>query len=286
MAKRGEEDRADEHLKDKGYILGDVLGEGSYAKVRNAYSRNHNCRAAVKIINKRKAPRNFVVRFLSRELEIIQKLDHPNIIKVFDVIELGPKVYICMEIAGHGDLLEYIRLRGSVPEETAKLMFLEFVEAVDYLHSNNLTHRDLKCENILIDTRNNIKLSDFGFARTFTDGEFSRTFCGSAAYAAPEILQGHPYNMPAYDIWSMGVVLYIMVTGSMPYDDSSVRRMIKEQLERRVRFPRGARVAPPCRSLIHHMLTADVTQRATTQDILASDWLKDVRSPKKDKPVE
>ncbi|XP_013421518.1 testis-specific serine/threonine-protein kinase 1 [Lingula anatina] len=278
MAFRDPEGRAEEQLKERGYVLGEVLGEGSYAKVRAAFSKNYNRRVAMKIINRRRAPRDFLARFLPRELEIIQKLDHPNIIKTFDIMEFGQKVFISMEIAGHGDLLEFIRLRGAIPEETAKIMFLEFVDAVDYLHCNGVTHRDLKCENILIDVHNNIKLSDFGFARTFTDGEFSRTFCGSAAYAAPEILQGHPYNMPAYDIWSMGVVLYIMVTGSMPYDDSNIKRMIREQLERHVRFPRGVRVTTPCQSLIHHALTADVSRRATIADIRASEWMAGARA--------
>ncbi|XP_021339580.1 testis-specific serine/threonine-protein kinase 2-like, partial [Mizuhopecten yessoensis] len=120
-------------------------------------------------------------------------------------------VYIMMEYAGHGDLLEYIKLRGAVPEDRAQTMFKQIVYAVAYLHGQKIVHRDMKCENLLLDCMNNIKISDFGFARYFEPSDVSKTFCGSAAYAAPEVLQGIPYHLPSHDIWSMGVILYIMV---------------------------------------------------------------------------
>ena len=139
--------------------------------------------------------------------------------------------------------------------------------------------RDLKCENILLDVHNNVKLTDFGFCRFFEVGTLSKTFCGSAAYAAPEILQGIAYTCPAYDVWSAGVILYIMVCGSMPYDDSNVKRMIKYQTERRVGFPTRRTISNDVKVLIHGMLEADVNRRLTMSQTLESPWLNGVVNP-------
>jgi serine kinase len=264
----------EEELRKRGYLLGVTLGEGSYAKVKSAYSERHGKKIAIKIINKKKAPKDFQQKFLPRELDILKILHHPNVIELYEILQFNNKVYIMMEMAGHGDLLEYIKLRGAIPEEKSKRTFFQIVTAVGYLHGQNIIHRDLKCENILLDTQNNVKLSDFGFARLLGAGEISKTFCGSAAYAAPEILQGIPYTGFAYDVWSMGVILYIMVCGSMPYDDSNIKKMIKYQTERKVGFSKSKKVSETCKNLIHSMLEANVKLRATIPDTLNHPWLQ------------
>lgn len=261
-------------LKHRGYTLGCILGEGSYAKVRSAYCEKTQCKVALKVINRKKAPKDFQMKFLPRELEVMKKLNHPNITKLYEIMQFGGKVYISMEIAGHGDLLEYIKLRGAIPEEKSRVMFQQLAEAIRYLHSVDVVHRDLKCENILLDVHNNIKVSDFGFARTLVPKELSRTFCGSAAYAAPEILQGIPYTGQSYDIWSLGVILYIMVCGSMPYDDSNIKKMIRYQTERKVGFSRSKVISQECKALIHSMLECLVHHRATISQVLDSPWLE------------
>ncbi|KAJ8309428.1 hypothetical protein KUTeg_014302 [Tegillarca granosa] len=256
-------------LRQRGYVLGSLLGEGSYAKVKSAHSDKLQKRVAVKIINKKKAPKDFREKFLPRELDIASKLDHPNTIKMFEYFEFHNKVFIIMEYCGHGDLLE-----GALPEDVAKEKFKELVSAIDYLHKNKIVHRDLKCENVLLDKQNRIKVSDYGFSRYFNPGDISKTFCGSAAYAAPEILQGTPYHVPLHDIWSMGVVLYIMVCASMPYDDSNIKKMVKDQLERKVAFSKTKNISDNCKDLIHKILEVNVKKRLPITSMLEHPWLQ------------
>lgn len=267
----------DEELRQKGFTIGMNLGEGSYAKVKSAFWTQHHKRVAIKIINKKKAPKDFKTKFLPRELDIMKKLKHPHIIELYDIMQFNGKVYMVLEMAGHGDMLEYIKLRGAIPNEKAATMYYQLAHAITYLHSLNIVHRDLKCENILLDAKNSVKVSDFGFARQQALNDLSSTFCGSAAYAAPEILQGIPYTGQAYDVWSMGVILYIMVCGSMPYDDTNVKKMIRNQIDKKVSFPqRQRKLNHLAKELIHLMLEAKVELRVSMGDVLNHQWLCDV----------
>ncbi|KAK6483539.1 testis-specific serine/threonine-protein kinase 2-like [Huso huso] len=273
-------------LKKRGYTLGISLGEGSYAKVKSAYSDRLKSNVAVKIINRRKAPVDFLERFLPRELEILAVLNNRYIVKTYEIFETSDgKVYMIMELGVQGDLLEFIKFRGALPEEVCRKMFRQLSLAVKYIHDLEIVHRDLKCENLLLDKDFNLKVSDFGFSRRCNyddDGQLalSKTFCGSAAYAAPEVLQGIPYNAKVYDIWSMGVVLYIMLCGSMPYDDSNVKKMLRVQKEHRVDFPRGKHVPADCKDLLYRMLQPDVSKRIEIDDILDHPWLQPSKQKK------
>ncbi|XP_060699868.1 testis-specific serine/threonine-protein kinase 1-like [Hemiscyllium ocellatum] len=266
-------------LKKRGYTLGVNLGEGSYAKVKSAYSDRLKTNVAVKIIDRRKAPADFLEKFLPRELEILALLNHRYIVKTFEIFETSDgKVYIIMELGVQGDLLEFIKTRGALPEEVSRKMFRQLALAVKHCHELGVVHRDLKCENLLLDKDFNIKLSDFGFAkRCSTDDQgrplLSKTFCGSAAYAAPEVLQGIPYQPKVYDVWSLGVILFIMVCGSMPYDDSNIKRMLRIQKEHRVDFPRSKVVPADCKELIYRMLHPDTSKRLTIEEVLEHPWL-------------
>ncbi|XP_067911614.1 testis-specific serine/threonine-protein kinase 1-like [Heterodontus francisci] len=282
-------------LKKRGYTLGVNLGEGSYAKVKSAYSERLKTNVAVKIIDRRKAPADFLEKFLPRELEILALLNHRYIVKTFEIFETSDgKVYIIMELGVQGDLLEFIKTRGALPEEVSRKMFRQLALAVKHCHELDVVHRDLKCENLLLDKDFNVKLSDFGFAkRCMSDDQgrplLSKTFCGSAAYAAPEVLQGIPYQPKVYDVWSLGVILFIMVCGSMPYDDSNIKRMLRIQKEHRVDFPRSKVVPADCKELIYRMLHPDTTKRLTIDEVLEHPWLysakmKETPAPKKVEP--
>uniref|UniRef100_T1JBJ8 Protein kinase domain-containing protein n=1 Tax=Strigamia maritima TaxID=126957 RepID=T1JBJ8_STRMM len=269
-------------LEKQGYTLGRVIGEGSYCKVRIAETRQHGQvqRYAVKIISRKKASKDFVSRFLPREIEIVRDLQHPNIIQVHRILDTGDTVFIFMDIAERGDLLDYIRTHGALNEPKARNFFRQLVSAIKYLHTKEITHRDLKCENVLLCTEDHIKLTDFGFARKCVDQEtgkriLSSTYCGSAAYAAPEILSGTPYNPKMYDVWSLGCILFIMLTGSMPFDDSNIRKMLKYQQERRYTYPSKVVdiLSPESKALIRHILEPDITRRATVDQILKNPWL-------------
>ncbi|XP_041059013.1 testis-specific serine/threonine-protein kinase 1-like [Carcharodon carcharias] len=282
-------------LKKRGYTLGVNLGEGSYAKVKSAYSDRLKTNVAVKIIDRRKAPADFLEKFLPRELEILALLNHRYIVKTFEIFETSDgKVYIIMELGVQGDLLEFIKTRGALPEEVSRKMFRQLALAVKHCHELDVVHRDLKCENLLLDKDFNVKLSDFGFAkRCSTDDQgrplLSKTFCGSAAYAAPEVLQGIPYQPKVYDVWSLGVILFIMVCGSMPYDDSNIKRMLRIQKEHRVDFPRSKVVPADCKELIYRMLHPDTSKRLTIDEVLEHPWvfsakMKEASTTKKVEP--
>ncbi|XP_063000405.1 testis-specific serine/threonine-protein kinase 1-like [Elgaria multicarinata webbii] len=267
-------------IKKRGYIMGGNLGEGSYAKVRSAFSEHLKFDVAVKIIDRKKAPLDFLERFLPREIEILAKVNHRSIIKTYEIFETSDgKVYIVMELGVQGDLLEFIKTKGAMPEDIARKMFRQLCAAIKYCHDADIVHRDLKCENLLLDKDYHIKLSDFGFSKRLSrddDGKiiYSKTFCGSAAYAAPEVLQGIPYDPKIYDMWSLGIILYIMVCGSMPYDDSNIRKMLKMQKEHRVHFPKSKNLTMECKDLIYRMLQPDVARRLRIEEVLSHVWMQ------------
>ncbi|XP_020617262.1 testis-specific serine/threonine-protein kinase 3-like [Orbicella faveolata] len=262
-------------LRQNGYELLDdePLGEGSYAKVRRAYSRKMKLHVAIKILDRRKAPDDFLKRFLPRELSVIQLLEHPHIIRLYEVLDTGDRVFVVMDIATGGDLLDYIKTKGFVKENLSRRVFTQMLQAVKHCHENGVVHRDLKCENILLDDRANVKITDFGFSKQFNKSEFCKTFCGSAAYAAYEILKGIPYDGEKADVWSMGVVLYTMVTGRMPFDDSDMKVLLG-QITRGVSFSKPKQqISDDCKDLIRRMLNLDFTKRISIEDIKCHRWL-------------
>jgi len=271
------------YLRKQGFSFSKTLGEGSYAKVKLSELTNASGakeRYACKIICKKKAPKDFITKFMPRELDIIKKLDHDNVIRLKSVFEFESRVFIFMELADNGDLLSYIKRHGSQSNVDAKRLFGDICSGISYCHSIDIVHRDLKCENLLMTKDNRVKVADFGFARYCTDPTtgrrvLSRTYCGSAAYAAPEILKGNPYNPKMYDVWSMGCVLFIIVCASMPFDDSNMRKMLKAQVEKKIHFPSRVRsqISDLCKKLILRMLEVDITRRATVDQCLKSDWL-------------
>jgi len=272
----------EEILNPRGYELGGLIGEGAYSKVRLVFSTKLGLNCAIKCIDKRNAPDDFVKKFLPRELEILPRLHHQSIIKVYEILAVSDgRVFIIMDHASKGDLLRYIQKHSALSEEPAKKMFGELSSAVAYCHDHGFCHRDLKCENILLAQDLSIRLTDFGFARPIEydnngDVILSNTFCGSAAYAAPEIIQGKAYDPRKHDSWSLGVILYIMVCGSMPYDDSNVRKMLKEQLARRVRFPSRcvSRLNDELRDLIWRLICVDSKSRIQVQMLHLHNWVR------------
>ncbi|XP_061409193.1 testis-specific serine/threonine-protein kinase 6-like isoform X3 [Lethenteron reissneri] len=220
-----------------GYRLGYTLGEGTYSKVKFATSEQHQRDVAIKVIDRRKLPPDFEEKFLPREVDLLRSLHHQNIVEVLQLIE-GCRGYIffVMELA-QSDLLRLMQERGSLDQRTARGIFTELCSAVHYLHQMHVAHRDVKCENVLLVDGLHVRLTDFGFARQFQMDlahpgcleELSKTYCGSAAYTSPEVLLGTPYDPRLLDLWSLGVVLFIMVTGYMPFDDSNLMQLVRQQ---------------------------------------------------------
>ncbi|XP_069115810.1 testis-specific serine/threonine-protein kinase 3-like [Argopecten irradians] len=263
-------------LARKGYLVRQTLGTGSYSKVKFARSFDHDReKVAVKIVDKGKAPKDFQQRFLPREVAIWPRLKHPHIIQNLEIFEDNRRLYMILEYAENGDVLRYIQRSGAVSENRAGYWTRQIGDAVRYLHEINITHRDLKLENLLLDHENNIKICDFGFVKEETSQELSRTYCGSKSYAAPEILKGQPYDTRKADIWAIGVILYILVTGKMPFDESKGNRGVLEE-QRNLNFPWQKfkkPVSEECQSLILWMFRYDYNDRPDIYGLLHHSWL-------------
>lgn len=269
-------------LEQKGYRIGRKIGKGSYATVVTAQytdASDRKIKLACKIVNKNKAPRDFLDKFFPRELDIIAKIEHPYIIQTHSILQRGPSIFIFMRYAENGDLLDYVKQHGPTAEPQARIWFTQMTHGLKYLHSLNLAHRDLKCENVLLSKHMNIKLADFGFARYCTDSSGSRilsqTYCGSGSYAAPEVVSGVPYNPKIADIWSLGVILFIMINSSMPFDDTNLTKLLSDQRKKRYHF--GSKVVDQIpyalRMMVDSLLEPDITQRWSLNHILNSNWL-------------
>ncbi|XP_069544841.1 testis-specific serine/threonine-protein kinase 1-like [Brachyistius frenatus] len=254
------------------------LGEGGFGKVVKAYSTYVKKSVAVKIISFKKITLTYKEKFLPHERQIIRSLIHPNIIRTYDIFEsrMGT-VYMVMELCEKGDLSQYIAVRGAVPETSSCRLFKQLCRGVQYLHDRDVAHRDLKCENLLLDLHFDLKVCDFGFSKTLTyeAGQMvlSETYCGTSSYAAPELLRNCPYNPKVSDVWSMGVVLYMMLYASRPFNTSNNRRMVKMQMKHNINFPNVPPVSCEVKELIRSILHPAVEQRTTISSILKSSWI-------------
>lgn len=224
-------------LEDQGIYIGRKIGSGSFATVFMAEHQpkyRKRIQLACKLFDLASAPPQYREKFFPRELNILMQVSHPHIICLHSIQQIRSKVFIFMRFAENGDLLQYAQNYGPTEENQCRFWFKQIVSALQYLHHLNIAHRDLKCENILLSKNFNIKLADFGFARKCTDPcglrQLSLTFCGSAAYTAPEIIVGRPYNPIVSDVWSLGVVLYILLNGRMPFDDSNLTQLLDKQV--------------------------------------------------------
>lgn len=260
-------------LHQHGYILGRTLGTGAYAKVKKAIDlNNHGRRVAIKIVNKKKAPKDVVHKFLPREVKTLRTIVHDNVIKCYDVIDTDDALYIVMEIADGGDVLDYINKRTRLTESVARLLFHDLLCGVEHCHTMSIVHRDLKCENLLLSSQMILKISDFGFAREL-DGKNLETYCGSYAYAAPEVILGQPYVGEPADIWSMGVILYAMVVGRLPFKDNDVKTLLSE-ISHHITLP--SYLTDDIKDLIVRMLTYNPHERATIAQIKCHTWMTNI----------
>ncbi|XP_065506830.1 testis-specific serine/threonine-protein kinase 3 [Caloenas nicobarica] len=257
-----------------GYKLGRTIGEGTYSKVKEAFSQKHQKKVAIKIIDKKECPEEFIHRFLPRELQIITRLDHRNIIRVQEMLESAEgKIYLVMELAEDGDIFDYILRQGPLPEPRARELFQQLVEAIQYCHGCGVAHRDLKCENALLQG-SALKLTDFGFAKLLPRDhrELSWTFCGSTAYAAPELLQGLPHDSRKGDVWSMGVILYVLLCARLPFDDTDIPKMLHQQ-QKGVSVPMQLGISKECQNLLKMLLEPDMNLRPSIEGVGRHPWL-------------
>ncbi|OCT91420.1 serine/threonine-protein kinase SIK1 [Xenopus laevis] len=253
------------------YDIKETLGKGNFAVVKLAQHRVTNTQVAIKIIDKtRLDPGN--LEKIYREVEIMKKLKHPHIIRLYQVMETKDMIYIVTEYAKNGELFDYLTARGRLTEEEARHKFLQILSAVEFCHSNSVVHRDLKTENLLLTENMDLKLADFGFGNFYREGQALNTWCGSPPYAAPEVFQGQEYQGPPLDIWSLGVVLYALICGTFPFDAPNLPTLRQRVLEGRFRIPYF--MSQDCESLIRRMLVVDPAKRLTIAQIKQHRWVQ------------
>uniref|UniRef100_A0A671EG58 non-specific serine/threonine protein kinase n=1 Tax=Rhinolophus ferrumequinum TaxID=59479 RepID=A0A671EG58_RHIFE len=210
------------------YELLQTIGEGNHAKVKLGQHLPTGTQVAIKII--RKQGFNNQQRPVLKEAHCMAGLRHPNIVQLFEVINTKVSLFIIMEHVTGGDMQDYILTHGCMTEGEARRSFRQLVSAVHYCHEKGIIHRDLKPQNVLFDTEMNVKLTDFGISTPFNGNKLS-TCCGSPAYAAPELLREEEYDGPPVDIWSLGVLLYKMVTGTIPFKGKDLIELVSQILK-------------------------------------------------------
>ncbi|XP_037542961.1 serine/threonine-protein kinase SIK1 [Nematolebias whitei] len=247
-----------------------TLGKGNFAVVKLARHKVTKTQVAIKIIDKtRLNPSN--LEKIYREVQIMKLLNHPHIIKLYQVMETKDMLYIVTEYAKNGEMFDHLTSNGRMSEDEARKKFWQILTAVDYCHRHHIVHRDLKTENLLLDANMNIKLADFGFGNFYKAGEPLSTWCGSPPYAAPEVFEGKEYEGPQLDVWSLGVVLYVLVCGSLPFDGPSLPALRQRVTEGRFRIPFF--MSQDCENLVRKMLVVDPARRITVAQIKQHRWM-------------
>ncbi|KAL8707750.1 MAG: hypothetical protein Q9220_007270 [cf. Caloplaca sp. 1 TL-2023] len=265
------------------YTIQKTLGEGSFGKVKLAVHRVSGQEVALKIISRKKLISRDMAGRVEREIQYLQLLRHPHIIKLYTVITTPTDIIMVLEYAG-GELFDYLVKNGKMPEAKARRFFQQIVCAVEYCHRHKIVHRDLKPENLLLDSELNVKIADFGLSNIMTDGNFLKTSCGSPNYAAPEVISGKLYAGPEVDVWSCGVILYVLLVGRLPFDDEFIPALFKK-------ISAGAYKTPDylssgARHIIQKMLKVNPVQRITVQEIRQDAWFNEDLEDYLKQPVE
>ncbi|WFD43097.1 non-specific serine/threonine protein kinase [Malassezia psittaci] len=244
------------------YVLQQTLGSGSFGKVKLATHALTGHRVAVKIINKRKISSMDIGGRIKREIQYLKLLRHPHIIKLYEVITTPSDIIMVIEVVDH----------GRMEEKEARRFFQQMIAAIDYCHRHKIVHRDLKPENLLLDEFLNVKIGDFGLSNVMSDGDFLKTSCGSPNYAAPEVISGRLYSGPEVDVWSCGVILYVMLCGRLPFDDESIPTLFMKINKGIYSLP--PYLSPEAKHILSSMLVVDPMKRITIAEIQQLPWFQ------------
>ena len=261
--------------KMKFYKYGRLLGKGAFGKVNLSLHILTGRLVAIKSINKEKITTERQKQKIKFETKIMKRLSKSNnIVKFFETYETKKHICIVMEYICAGDLLSYIKKRGKLQEPVAKFIFKQIILALKFIHENNIVHRDIKLDNILIDLDNNIKICDFGVSRIINKGDIMLEQCGTPAYIAPEILLNKGYEGFKVDVWSAGVVLYAMLSGTVPFKGANIKELHKLIISGN--YQQLKDISKEASHLLKNILEIDPDKRITTENILNHPWIVDV----------
>ncbi|CED85307.1 camk camkl kin4 protein kinase [Phaffia rhodozyma] len=263
------------------YILLQTLGEGEFGKVKLGVHKDVHEQVAVKMIRKGNLEDEARKGKVEREIQVLSMVKHPNIVRLYNIVETERYIGIILEIADGGELFDHILAHRHLREKDAAKLFSQIISGVHYLHSKNIVHRDLKLENLLLDKARNVIITDFGFANRFTQvgNDLMSTSCGSPCYAAPELVVSEgQYIGTAVDIWSCGVILYAMLSGYLPFDDDpanpdgdNINLLYRYIISTQLQFP--SHVSEEAKHLMSIMLVPDPSYRAGLPEIMSHPWL-------------
>lgn len=257
------------------YEVGRLLGKGTFAKVYYARCVGTGQSVAIKVIDKKKVTKVGIMDRIKREISVMRLVKHPNIVHLHEVMATKTKIYFVMEYAKGGELFNKVVEQGKLEEDVARKYFRQLINAVEFCHGRGVYHRDLKPENILLDEDGNLKVSDFGLSALTecrrSDG-LLHTTCGTPAYVAPEIIGRNGYDGVAADIWSCGVVLFVLMAGYLPFHDSNLMEMYRKIGQAEYKFPRW--FSPKTRKLLSRMLDPNPSSRVSIAKIKGSSWFK------------
>ncbi|KAJ7157207.1 snf 1 [Mycena filopes] len=247
------------------YTVIDDIAEGTFGKVKMAIHTVTGHKVAMKFLSKAIIHRDRMKARVRREFEYMRLLRHPHIIKLYEVISTPTDIIFVLEYA-EGELFNYIVQNGRLSEDVGRRFFQQIMAGIEYSHRLKIVHRDLKPENILLDEYLNVKIADFGLSNETVDGEFLATSCGSPNYAAPEVIKGLKYSGPEIDVWSSGIILYVLLCGKLPFEDEAIGSLF-EKIQH-VRYEAPTHLSPHAQNLIKSMLVADPTKRITVPQIM------------------
>ncbi|XP_052431452.1 serine/threonine-protein kinase SIK3 homolog isoform X1 [Carassius gibelio] len=253
------------------YEMERTIGKGNFAVVKLATHMITRAKVAIKIVDKTQLDDENLKKIF-REVQIMKMLRHPHIIRLYQVMETERLIYLVTEYASGGEIFDHLVAHGRMAEKDARRKFKQIVAAVYFCHCRNIVHRDLKAENLLLDHNLNIKIADFGFSNLFSRGQLLKTWCGSPPYAAPELFEGKEYDGPKVDIWSLGVVLYVLVCGALPFDGSTLQNLRARVLSGKFRIPFF--MSTDCEYLIRHMLVLEPSRRLSMEQICKNKWMR------------
>ena len=261
------------------YILNEQIIDGSLSKIYQATHLPTGEKVAIKVLNKAQLNSNLnKYNKAQKEILILKKMFHKNIIKLYEILETIERIYLVMEYCEGGDLYNYIITRGHLTERQSCRFFHDIIEALTYLHSQNIAHRDIKPENFLLDTTGkaiSIKLIDFGISCNYNDNELLQTSCGTSAFAAPEIFKGKKYDGLLCDIWSAGIVLYAMNFGYLPFSDENEQNNINNIMNGNYEIPEEAN--EDLRDLLSHLIEINPEKRMSFEQIKSHKWFNIIK---------
>ncbi|GAV75016.1 Pkinase domain-containing protein/NAF domain-containing protein [Cephalotus follicularis] len=257
------------------YELGRTLGEGTFAKVKFARNMVTGEHVAIKILDKEKVLKHKMIGQIKREISTMKLIRHPNVIRMYEVMASKTKIYIVLEFVTGGELFDKIASKGRLKEEEARMYFQQLINAVDYCHSRGVYHRDLKPENLLLDASGVLKVSDFGLSalpQQVREDGLLHTTCGTPNYVAPEVINNKGYDGAKADLWSCGVILFVLMAGFLPFEESNLMTLYKK-------INKADFTCPPwfstsAKKLIKRILDPNPVTRITISDVLENEWFK------------